>query len=104
MTDTAKMMVYDAKKKSTGIAYLLWFLLGGIGAHRFYAGRTSTGVVFLALQLIGWITLSAGLGVLALGAVILWWAIDAFLMPGMIRQTNLMLAAEINSSTMSLPS
>lgn len=103
MTDTAKMMVYDAKKKSAGVAYLLWFLLGGLGAHRFYTGRAGTGAVYVALQVIGWLTLAAGLGAFLLIAVALWWAVDAFLLPGMVRQNNLMLAAQITASTMSLP-
>src|SRR5690349_1865524 len=25
--------------KSTGLAYVLWFFLGGLGMHRFYLGR-----------------------------------------------------------------
>ena len=32
-------MLYHANAKSTGIAYLLWFFLGGLGVHRFYLGR-----------------------------------------------------------------
>jgi len=104
MSETAKMMVYDAKKKSTGVAYLLWFLLGGIGAHRFYVNRTTSGVIYLVLQVIGWSTVAAGLGVLAFGVIGIWWLIDAFLVPGMVRSNNLMLAAELNANTMSLPS
>ena len=104
MTDTAKMMVYDAKKKSTGITYLLWLLLGGIGAHRFYMGRTGTGVIYLALQVLGWVTMATGLGIFMFIAVGIWWLIDAFLIPSMVRQNNLLLAAELTASTMSLPS
>ena len=39
----ATMMRYDANKKSIGVSYLLWFFLGGLGAHRFYNGRTGSG-------------------------------------------------------------
>lgn len=31
---------YDNQKKTPGIAYALWFFLGVVGAHRFYAGDT----------------------------------------------------------------
>lgn len=98
MSDTAQMMVYDAKKKSNGVAYLLWFLLGGIGAHRFYAGRTGTGIAYVALQVLAWITLGAGAGVFVFMVIGLWWLIDAFLLPGMIRQSNLLLAARITGA------
>ena len=33
-------MEYDNQKKTPGIAYALWFFLGVVGAHRFYAGDT----------------------------------------------------------------
>src|SRR5690625_7848802 len=31
---------YDNQKKSPGVAYALWFFLGVVGCHRFYAGDT----------------------------------------------------------------
>lgn len=104
MSDTAKMMVYDAKKKSKGVAYVLWLLLGGIGAHRFYTGHTGTGIIYLVMQILGWLTVAAGIGAFLFFAIAIWWLIDAFLIPGMIRQNNLMLAAELTASTRSLPS
>ena len=35
-----------AKRKST--AYLLWFFLGGVGAHKFYLGRPLAGALYIA--------------------------------------------------------
>lgn len=97
MSDVAKMMRYDASKKSVGVAYLLWFFLGGIGVHRFYVGHTGTGVAMLLLQLFGWLTAAAGVGVLLLGIVVLWWIIDAFLLPKMVERQNLRLALTIHT-------
>ena len=31
------------KQKSKGIAYLIWFFLGGLGGHRYYAGDIEFG-------------------------------------------------------------
>ncbi|HEX6993980.1 MAG TPA: NINE protein [Gammaproteobacteria bacterium] len=61
--------------KSTGVAYLLWLLccFGFCGIHRFYAGRVITGLIWLFT-----------LGLLGIGQLI-----DLFLIPGMIRTTNL---------------
>lgn len=102
MEDSAKMMVYDAKKKSKGVAYVLWLFLGGIGAHRFYTARIGTGIAYLVMQIGGWLTMATGLGAFLFLAVGIWWVIDAFLIPGMIRQNNLMLAAELTDGAQSL--
>ncbi|MDP1363419.1 TM2 domain-containing protein, partial [Klebsiella variicola] len=39
-----EIMLYDAQKKSSGVAYLWWFLLGFLGAHRFYLKRLGSGI------------------------------------------------------------
>jgi len=44
--------------KSKTVALLLWFFLGWISAHRFYLGKTGTGILYLVtgqLAGIGWI-------------------------------------------------
>ncbi|HUE78936.1 MAG TPA: TM2 domain-containing protein [Sphingomicrobium sp.] len=85
MDDNLKQqLLFEANRKSTGAAYLLWFFLGGFGAHRFYLGRVGTGVGQLLLLLLGWAPLF--LGWLALG---IWWIVDAFLIPDIIRIENL---------------
>lgn len=76
--------------KSAGIAYLLLILLGSFGAHRFYLRHTASAVTMTALWWGGWILTFAGIGIYLLGAVIIWWIIDLFLIPGMTRTTNRM--------------
>ncbi len=44
--------------KSKTVALLLWFFLGWLSAHRFYLGKTGTGILYLVtgqLAGIGWI-------------------------------------------------
>ena len=55
--DMRMQMTFQAQKKSTGAAYLLWFFLGGFGAHRFYLGQNGTAIAQLLLALFGWIPL-----------------------------------------------
>jgi TM2 domain-containing membrane protein YozV len=87
-----QQMLYDANRKSTGVAYLLWFFLGGFGAHRFYLGQTGTAVAQLILFILGWLTLIVGVGLLLLIAVGIWLFVDLFLIPGIAREQNLRLA------------
>lgn len=67
---------YKDKKKSAGIAYLLWFFLG---AHYAYLGKW--GMFFLF-----WFT-----G----GGMLIWWFVDALRMPGMINSANEDIATEL---------
>ncbi|TPL40700.1 TM2 domain-containing protein [Mesorhizobium sp. B2-4-6] len=71
--------------KSIGVAYLLWFLLGGVGAHRFYLGRSGTGFAMLALLVVGVITVPIVVGSLLLVVLGIWAIVDAFLIPGMVQ-------------------
>ena len=57
---------------STGIAYLLWFFLWFFSGHRFYLGRPGTAI----LQILSYFILVG----------FIWVLIDAFLIPGMVRE------------------
>lgn len=41
----------EVSKKSTGLAFVLWFFLGGFGAHRFYAGFKKSAIVIALLNI-----------------------------------------------------
>lgn len=71
--------------KSLGIAYLLWFFVGGLGAHRFYLGRPISALILILLGPIGLaLMLSKNhYGAFMLVAAALWLVVDAFLIPGM---------------------
>ncbi|WOD18959.1 TM2 domain-containing protein [Paraburkholderia kirstenboschensis] len=84
-----QMMMYDAQKKSMLVALLLWFFLGSLGAHRFYAGRIGTAIMQVLLTLIGGALTLAGIGFVVLGLV------GLFLLPGMIRAHNVALASRL---------
>lgn len=80
-------MMYDANKKSQGVAYLLCLFFGGVGAHRFYLGRTGSAVGQLVLWFLGWVTFFVAW--IPLG---IWVLIDLFLIPGIAREKNMELA------------
>lgn len=61
---------------SVAVAYLLLIFLGMFGAHRFYLGRTGSGVaqLLLTISIIGTIV------------SFIWVFVDLFTVPGMIRE------------------
>lgn len=67
-------------QKSTGVAYLLWFFLGGFGGHRFYLGKSGTAVAQLIITIVGFFTL------IPLIVTGIWLLVDLFLIPGIIRE------------------
>lgn len=72
----------EKKKRNLVVAYLLWFFLGGFGAHRFYFKKTGTAIAMLALT-VGSIVLTVVLiGFVGLFVAGIWVLVDAFLMPG----------------------
>ena len=107
MSEARSMMEYDANKKSALVAYLLLWLLGWLGIHRFYLGRTGSAVGMLCLTIGASVLLVVGIGAAASGAqagdamgvaggiaiiayivVAIWLFVDLFLVPGIVRRYN----------------
>jgi len=85
--DTRVLMLYEANKKTAVVAYLLWFFLGWFGAHNFYLGRTGVAITQLILSIT----------IIGLLITIFWVLVDAFLIPGWVRNQNNLLAAQLGA-------
>lgn len=97
MNDAQTMMVYDATKKSMLVSYVLWWFLGMFGAHRFYLGRIPSAVAMLVITLVSALLTIVFIGFIGLGAVGIWWIIDAFMIPSIVKELNLKLAAKLGN-------
>lgn len=64
--------LFEYPRKRTWLAYLLWLVTGLFGGHRFYLRRVGT----------------AAAQFLTGGGFLVWWAVDAFLIPGQVREHN----------------
>lgn len=58
--------------KSKGTAYLLWFFLGGFGAHKFYLNKVGMGILYIFTG-----------GIFGIG-----WLVDLFTLGGQVDQYN----------------
>ena len=75
----------DAKQKSLLVAYLLWFFLWWAGAHHLYLRRYGSAAGYALISIVG-ANLDMPLALISL-IVPVWWIIDAFLLPGLVRTT-----------------
>ncbi|MHC4991534.1 MAG: TM2 domain-containing protein [Planctomycetota bacterium] len=64
--------------KSGAAAYLLWFFLGGFGAHRFYMGRTGSAFGMMGLCIASMVLSAFVIGLIGFPVLFVWWVIDAF--------------------------
>lgn len=74
--------------KDNMIAYLLWFFLGTFGIHKFYLRQPGIGVLYAALNIIGWATVVIVIGWFILIPLWILMIIDLFTMPERIRRIN----------------
>jgi TM2 domain-containing membrane protein YozV len=85
--DARAMMLFEANKKTAVVAYLLWCFVGLFGAHNFYLGRTGVAVAQLILSIT----------ILGMLITIFWVLVDAFLIPGWVRNQNNLLATQLGA-------
>ncbi len=96
------MMAFESAKKSTGISYLLWFFLGGFGAHRFYLGRIGSAIGMVVLLVASFVLSFFFIGVFGYLALAIWWIVDAFLIPGIARDHNTALMQRLDAHARSV--
>ncbi|MEW5929322.1 MAG: TM2 domain-containing protein [Gemmatimonadota bacterium] len=95
--DTQRMMMYDANKKSVGVAFLLWFFLGGLGAHRFYMGKTGSAIAMAAITVVSLALTVVFIGFFTLGIVGIWALVDAFMISGWVNAHNAQLINRLSA-------
>jgi len=80
----------NVSRKTMGTAYLLWFFLCGLSAHRFYLGFWTSAIIQVLLMPIGYAMLlsKSQAGLLFVPVAGLWMLADGFLIPSMVRKAN----------------
>ena len=99
MLENQRWATFEARKKSHVAAYLLWLLLGVMGAHRFYLQMRVSGFGMLCLACVAGVTfffsdlLGAEDTVLIVTSatmllLVTWVLLDVFRIPGFVRDYN----------------
>lgn len=81
--------------KNIVVAYILAIILGSLGIHRFYLGKTGSAVAMLVLGILGYLTFVLVIGIFLLAITGIWTLVDLFLIPGLINESNTHLEQEI---------
>lgn len=87
-TELKKAMALSIGRKSIAVSLLLWFFLGGIGAHRMYLGKVGSGIVMALLSIFGWLTMGVLIGFLFLLIVFIWWIVDLIVIIRSVKSHN----------------
>jgi TM2 domain-containing membrane protein YozV len=97
----AKAAIFNGQKKSAGVAYLLWFFLSPLWAHRIYLGMAKSAVWMMFLVIFGFISMFSDApnkmttGLLAVIGATIWLFADLFRINGWVTQHNDRLAAKL---------
>lgn len=76
---------FAKKAKSKTTAYLFWFFLGALGAHRFYVGDKTRGFFML----------------ITLGGIGIWALIDVFFIGSRVEEVNEKIEADVLATVQS---
>jgi TM2 domain-containing membrane protein YozV len=71
------------KEKEVWVTYLLWFILGFVGVHKFYLGKIGWGILYIFTG----------------GLFIIGWLVDIFTIPSQVRRYNEQLRSLASAST-----
>lgn len=82
------MVAFESRKKSMGLAYLLWWLTGSFGGHRFYLGRTGSATAMLCITLTSFVLMFVLIGFFTIFISAVWALVDAFQIPRWVREHN----------------
>ena len=74
-----KTDIANVSQKSRLVLFLLALFLGQLGIHRYYAGKTGSGVAMLVLTIAGYATMILVIGFFALSVVWVWNLIDVIM-------------------------
>ena len=80
---------FTSRQRNTGMGIGLALLLGGVGAHKFYLKRNTSGIIYALCGTIGWVIIVPPI-VIAILCIV-----DAFQMEGTVVKFNNELAREI---------
>jgi TM2 domain-containing membrane protein YozV len=93
----SEMIRFESEKKSAGLAFVLCWILGNFGAHRFYMKKPHA-VTKLVIMLISIpLVFLFCLGYVGIFAMTIWSIVDLFYISGWVKEYNTALLTKIQS-------
>jgi len=93
----AEMIRFEGQKKSAGLAFVLCWLLGNFGAHRFYLKKPHA-VTKLVIMLVSIpCVFLFCIGYIGILAMTIWSIVDLFSISGWVKEYNTALLTKIQS-------
>ena len=84
MNNSSYSLSVNGAGKNLAVAYLLWWFLGWwTGLHRIYLNKNASGITFIVLFILGFVTLF--IAWIPLG---IWWLLDAYFVYKYVTQSN----------------
>ncbi len=97
MEVNVEQMRLEEQKKNVVVAYLLWWFLGFLGAHRFYI-KKSKAVVMLTISILSALTIAFLVGYVGLLVMFVWWIMDGIRLHKWVEEYNLQLIDNYENS------
>jgi TM2 domain-containing membrane protein YozV len=92
----SEMIRFEAEKKSAGLAFVLCWILGNFGAHRFYMKKPHA-VTKLIIMVISIPLCFFCIGYFGVLAMTIWTIVDLFYISGWVKEYNTALLTKIQS-------
>ena len=84
MSNSSYSLSVNGAGKNLAVAYLLWWFLGWwTGLHRIYLNKNASGITFIVLFILGFVTLF--ITWIPLG---IWWLLDAYFVYKYVTESN----------------
>lgn len=95
-----RVVAFETRKKSMAMAFVLWWIAGAFGGHRFYLGRTGSATAMLCISLVSIPLMFLLIGFFTILITAVWALVDVFQLAGWVRAHNAEVARSLGAAAL----